>query len=152
MIEAMACGTPVIAFRRGSVPEVVEDGVTGFIVDDEEAAVQAVGRLAELDRRGVRAAFERRFTSKRMAEEYVRYYEALVSQAATAQGLMDGTRLFNNGLPVDTSFQRDSKLPSRILQSGSASSRFAQRKSSRRARARADGLLKRESTNDHQSD
>jgi len=79
MIEAMACGTPVIAFRSGSVPEVIDHGVTGFIVDDEEQAVQAVGRLGELDRRKVRARFEERFTAKRMAKEYLQHYEVLLS-------------------------------------------------------------------------
>ena len=64
MIEAMACGTPVIAFRSGSVPEVVDHGITGFVVSDEEEAIQAIGRLAELDRRRVRAQFEKRFTSR----------------------------------------------------------------------------------------
>jgi glycosyltransferase involved in cell wall biosynthesis len=78
MIEAMACGTPVIAYRAGSVPEVVDDGVTGFVVDGEAEAVQAVKRLGELDRRQVRAHFEQRFTAKRMAEEYFRHYEMLV--------------------------------------------------------------------------
>jgi glycosyltransferase involved in cell wall biosynthesis len=63
MIEAMACGTPVIAYRSGSVPEVVEDGVTGFIVDNEEQAVRAVGDLGRLDRRKVRARFEERFSA-----------------------------------------------------------------------------------------
>ena len=63
MIEAMACGTPVIAFRSGSVPEVIDEGVTGFVVDDEEQAVQAVKRLGELDRRRVRERFEERFTA-----------------------------------------------------------------------------------------
>src|SRR5215510_14998923 len=72
MIEAMACGTPVIAFRRGSVPEVVDEGVTGFIVDGEAEAVQAIGRVGELDRRQVRARFEQRFTARRMAEDYLR--------------------------------------------------------------------------------
>jgi Glycosyltransferase len=67
MIEAMACGTPVIAFRSGSVPEVIDEGVTGFWVDDEEQAVQAVKRLGELDRRRVRERFEERFTAERMA-------------------------------------------------------------------------------------
>ncbi len=81
MIEAMACGTPVIAFRRGSVPEIVDDGVTGFIVDDEDAAIEAVGRLPQLDRREVRRQFERRFTSARMARDYVRLYERLVGNA-----------------------------------------------------------------------
>ncbi len=82
MIEAMACGTPVIAFRSGSVPEVIDEGVTGFIVDDESEAVAAVRRLDELDRRQVRARFEQRFTSERMAEEYVRQYEMLVADRA----------------------------------------------------------------------
>jgi len=77
MIEAMACGTPVIAFRRGSVPEVVDEGVTGFIVDGEAEAVQAIGRVGELDRRQVRARFEQRFTARRMAEDYLGHYQAL---------------------------------------------------------------------------
>jgi glycosyltransferase involved in cell wall biosynthesis len=77
MIEAMACGTPVIAFRRGSVPEVIEDGATGFIVDNEQEALQAINRLPELDRHRVRAAFERRFTSRRMAEDYLHLYQRL---------------------------------------------------------------------------
>lgn len=78
MIEAMACGTPVIAFRAGSVPEVITDGVSGFIVDDMDGAVAAVHRLDELDRAGVRAAFEDRFTVDRMARDYLRVYEQLV--------------------------------------------------------------------------
>jgi len=68
MIESMACGTPVIAFNRGSVPEVIDHGVTGFIVDDEAGAAAAVERLDELDRTQVRETFDRRFTSRRMAE------------------------------------------------------------------------------------
>jgi len=80
MIEAMACGTPVIAMRRGSVPEVIEDGVTGFIVDTEEEAIAAVHRLPELDRDRVRRRFEARFTGRRMAEDYVRLYERLIAQ------------------------------------------------------------------------
>jgi glycosyltransferase involved in cell wall biosynthesis len=82
MIEAMACGTPVIAFRRGSVPEVVEHGVTGFIVDDEEQALQAIKQLRELDRSRVRDGFERRFTARRMAEDYVRHYRLLLENSA----------------------------------------------------------------------
>ena len=77
MIEAMACGTPVIAFASGSVPEVVENGVTGFMVEGEAAAIEAVSKLDRIDRRGVRARFEQRFTAKRMAEEYVRHYASL---------------------------------------------------------------------------
>src|SRR5712672_1532610 len=75
MIEAMACGTPVIAFKSGSVPEVIDDGITGFVVDGETEAIQAVSRVGALDRRQVRARFEQRFTARRMAEEYVRHYE-----------------------------------------------------------------------------
>jgi glycosyltransferase involved in cell wall biosynthesis len=77
MIEAMACGTPVIAFNRGSVPEVIDDGVTGFIVDGIDAAVDAVKQVHTLDRARVRATFDRRFTARRMAEDYVDVYESL---------------------------------------------------------------------------
>ena len=79
MIEAMACGTPVIAFRSGSVPEVVDHGVTGFIVDDEEEAVRAIHCLGELDRRKVRARFEQRFSAARMAQDYVGHYKRVAA-------------------------------------------------------------------------
>ncbi|CAM2138572.1 Glycosyltransferase family 4 protein [Pararobbsia alpina] len=78
MIESMACGTPVIAFRRGSVPEVIDHGVTGYIVDDVDGAVDALGRLDELSREEIRAQFERRFTSDVMARNYVAAYESLI--------------------------------------------------------------------------
>jgi len=74
MIEAMACGTPVIAFNRGSVQELLEDNVSGFIVEDELDAVAAVTRLGEIDRCAVRHAFEHRFTARRMADDYLRLY------------------------------------------------------------------------------
>lgn len=77
MIEAFACGTPVLAYRHGSVPEVVEDGVTGFIVEDEAGAVAAIERLARLDGVRIRDEFERRFTSRRMAEDYLAIYRLL---------------------------------------------------------------------------
>jgi glycosyltransferase involved in cell wall biosynthesis len=92
MIEAMACGTPVIAFRRGSVPEVIDDGVTGYIVDSAEEAVAAIGRIHELDRRRVRATFEQRFTARRMAGDYVRIYERLLRRQADQPCL--------NGAPI----------------------------------------------------
>jgi hypothetical protein len=79
MIEAMACGTPVIAWRRGSVPEIIKDGVTGFIVETEADAIEAVKRLGDLDRRRIRLAFERRFTARHMAESYRRCFEQLLS-------------------------------------------------------------------------
>jgi glycosyltransferase involved in cell wall biosynthesis len=77
MIEAMACGTPIIAFKSGSVPEVIDDGITGFVVSREAEAIEAVRRLGELDRRRVRRHFEKRFTARRMAEEYLRHYKTL---------------------------------------------------------------------------
>jgi glycosyltransferase involved in cell wall biosynthesis len=80
MIEAMACGTPVVAFRNGSVPEVIEDGVTGFVVDDEQQAVAAARRLHELDRSAIRRTFDRRFTARRMAEDYLRIYHGLIAR------------------------------------------------------------------------
>ena len=79
MIEAMACGTPVIAFNRGSVPEIIEDGLTGYIVEDETSAVAAVSRLSALSRQRVR--FEERFTARRMANEYLAVYRSLAKQA-----------------------------------------------------------------------
>jgi len=75
LIEAMACGTPTIGFRRGSVPEVVDHGVSGMIVDNEDQAVEAVHDIAKFDRSAVRACFERRFTVERMANDYLRLYE-----------------------------------------------------------------------------
>jgi glycosyltransferase involved in cell wall biosynthesis len=80
MIEAMACGTPVVAYRRGSVPEVVEDGVTGYIVEDIAGAVAAMSRLDRLDRGLIRAEFQRRFSAPRMAHDYVALYRKLLGQ------------------------------------------------------------------------
>jgi glycosyltransferase involved in cell wall biosynthesis len=77
MIEAMACGTPVVAFNHGSVPEVIDPGVTGFIVNDIDEAVAAAGKVHTLDRARVRATFDRRFTARRMAQDYVDLYETL---------------------------------------------------------------------------
>jgi glycosyltransferase involved in cell wall biosynthesis len=80
MVEAMACGTPVIAFNRGSVPEIIEDGVTGFIVNNVEEAVKAVSLVHQLDRSAIRKKFEERFTAKRMASDYVKIYQLLVKR------------------------------------------------------------------------
>ena len=82
MIEAMACGCPVIAFRKGSVPEVIEEEVTGFVVDTVEQAVAACGRLGMLDRGRIRARFEERWTARRMAEDYVALYERMIAGMA----------------------------------------------------------------------
>jgi glycosyltransferase involved in cell wall biosynthesis len=78
MIEAMACGTPVIAWRRGSVPEIVEDGVSGFVVESEAEAVEAIHRVRDLDRGAVRTVFDQRFTSGRMATNYLQLYRAAI--------------------------------------------------------------------------
>src|SRR5438552_8891490 len=91
LIEAMACGTPVIAFNRGSVPEIVEHGLTGFIVEGEEEAVAAADKLSRLSRGAIRRRFEERFTARRMAREYLVVYrsltefEALHSRVAVAR-------------------------------------------------------------------
>jgi glycosyltransferase involved in cell wall biosynthesis len=77
MIEAMACGTPVIAFNRGSVPEIIEDGLNGFVVEDEQGAIGTVYRLPELSRKKIRAHFEEYFTARRMAQDYLTVYRSL---------------------------------------------------------------------------
>ncbi len=82
MIEAMACGTPVIAFNRGSVSEVVDDGLTGFVVEDENGAIGAVDRLAHLSREKIRLRFEARFTARRMALDYLSVYRSLMEGIA----------------------------------------------------------------------
>jgi glycosyltransferase involved in cell wall biosynthesis len=131
MIEAMACGTPVIAFRAGSVPEVIDDGVTGFIVDSEEEAVRAVGLVGKLKRREIRRTFERRFTARRMADDYVDIYHQLTDGSVLAakpiisddvpaetfvngKSAVDHPRTFvrsNVMLPIKSG--RDKKLPRR---------------------------------------
>jgi len=85
MIEAMACGTPVLAFRGGSVIEIVEDGLTGHIVDSVQEAVQAMPSLLALDRRAIRARFEERFSATRMAADYVRVYQKLLCKRPAAE-------------------------------------------------------------------
>jgi glycosyltransferase involved in cell wall biosynthesis len=94
MIEAMACGTPVIAYRRGSVPEVIQENVSGFIVDTIEEAVTAVQRIAHLDRAVVRGEFERRFTAERMAHDYVDMYQQLLSVRTRPEqvAMLNGSR------------------------------------------------------------
>jgi glycosyltransferase involved in cell wall biosynthesis len=85
MIEALACGTPVIGTRRGSVPEVVEDGVTGFVVDDPTAMADAIRTLGQIDRRACRTAAEHRFDVSRMVDDYERHFSTLI-ESATAVG------------------------------------------------------------------
>jgi glycosyltransferase involved in cell wall biosynthesis len=81
MIEAMACGTPVLAFRCGSVPEIVDDGVTGAIVDTMEQAIAALPHVMALDRKKVRQRFEQRFSAARMAKDYVGVYRSLLASS-----------------------------------------------------------------------
>ena len=81
VIEAMACGTPVIAYNKGSMPELIEHGVTGFLVDSFEEAVDAIGRIGEIDRAACRRAVEARFTVERMAENYLALYERILGTA-----------------------------------------------------------------------
>ncbi len=80
MIEAMACGTPTIAYARGSVPEILTDGLTGFIVNDLKAAVQSVNRIRTIDRKRCRRAFEERFTASRMAHEYLSLFSQVANE------------------------------------------------------------------------
>lgn len=82
-IEAMACGTPVIAYRRGATAEIVDEGKTGFVVDDEEGALRAVRQVPRLVRSEVRRVFEERFSARRMAQEYVHIYEHLIKKCNT---------------------------------------------------------------------
>jgi len=90
MIEAMACGTPVIAYGRGSVPEVVDDRVSGYIVQDLATAAQALERIPHLSRRRCRQAFDRRFTACRMARDYVALYERLLDDRMDERRLSAG--------------------------------------------------------------
>jgi glycosyltransferase involved in cell wall biosynthesis len=90
MIEAMACGVPVVAFRGGSVPEVIDHGTTGFIVDTIDEAVEATRRIGTLDRRACRATFERRFSVTRMATDYLQLYEDLIERRSGAAAVAAG--------------------------------------------------------------
>ncbi|WP_019143408.1 glycosyltransferase family 4 protein [Noviherbaspirillum massiliense] len=83
MIEAFSCGTPVVAYANGSVPEIVEDGVTGFVVTNQEEAVRAARHIGSIDRRRCREAFERRFTAAHMAQNYLHTYRRIIAQHAS---------------------------------------------------------------------
>ncbi len=81
LIEALACGTPVLAYRRGSIPEIIEDGITGFVCEGLDDMVATVHRISEIDRRRCRRAFEERFSVERMAQDYLRVYEQMLDNA-----------------------------------------------------------------------
>jgi glycosyltransferase involved in cell wall biosynthesis len=91
MIEAMACGTPVIAYRSGSVPEVVDEGITGFIVENEAEAITAVKRVDQLERRKVREQFEKRFSASRMARDYEASYRRLIDKTVEVPAVQVGS-------------------------------------------------------------
>lgn len=92
MIEALATGTPVVAWRRGSVPEVIQDGKTGFIVSNIDEGLKAVGQLDRIDRRTCRADFEQRFTSERMAKDYLRLYEKVMTATSASRLVTSGAQ------------------------------------------------------------
>jgi glycosyltransferase involved in cell wall biosynthesis len=115
MIEAMACGTPVIGFENGSVPEVLEEGVTGFIVRNEEQAVDAARRIGALSRERIRCEFERRFTAHRMAQNYLKLYARLAKakrESVLSAGPLNGNEFHPQSLVTSrnagTAPQRDS--------------------------------------------
>ena len=112
MIEAMACGTPVLAYRAGAVPEVVDEGVTGMIVDNIDQARIASVQVAALNRRKVRRRFEERFTARRMATDYVRVYQGLVYRAtrpgrSTKYPINGGARISGDELVSDVDMHAD---------------------------------------------
>ena len=100
MIESMACGTPVVAYAGGSVEEVMEDGVTGFVVNDMERAVEAVRRVGDLSRARCREVFDKRFTARRMANDYVKVFTRLADSRMTRmdQSLESPMRSFESAL------------------------------------------------------
>jgi glycosyltransferase involved in cell wall biosynthesis len=110
LIEAMACGTPVIAFRSGSTPEVIDDGVTGFLVNGVEAAAAAVTRVTELNRAKIRARFDERFAIERVAEDYLNIYRALpgVRRAARRISASHQAELGRLGAPI---YRKPSSFP-----------------------------------------
>jgi glycosyltransferase involved in cell wall biosynthesis len=97
MIEAMACGTPVIAYNRGAVSEVVEHGLTGFVVEDADSAVRAIAKISQLSRPGIRKRFEERFTARRMATDYLAVYQELIDTAELGGQLASQREAMNEG-------------------------------------------------------
>jgi glycosyltransferase involved in cell wall biosynthesis len=131
-IEAMACGTPVIAFNRGAVPEIVEHGLTGFVVEDETSAVAAVARVGRLPRKTIRSRFEDRFTARRMAEDYVALYRELIEAAEPLPRAVAGQKTVRGSLGL-TQLPADSKSVSGRV-SGSSSQTKARPQTAMNAR------------------
>jgi glycosyltransferase involved in cell wall biosynthesis len=90
LIEAMACALPVVAYPLGSVPEIIEDGISGFIVHNVEEAAAALRKLSNVDRRGCRRAFEERFSVRRMAHDYLAIYDRIIKPEPDSLALTDG--------------------------------------------------------------
>ena len=120
MIEAMACGTPVLAFNQGSVPEIVDEGVTGFVVEDEASAVAAIGRLLSLPRGLIRERFARRFTARRMAQDYVGIYEDCISHQVAIPP--KSQFLHRSGSPLRPHARMTSQKPSAAVHEGALAS------------------------------
>ena len=111
MIEAMACGTPVLAFNRGSVPEIIEDGKTGIVVQSKDEAIKNIPRLLALDRRRIRREFERRFSAQRMAHDHVRLYQELLRsdslyRVGAANGCFQASRKINQSTEWSDQYMR----------------------------------------------
>jgi glycosyltransferase involved in cell wall biosynthesis len=102
MIEALACGTPVIAYRCGSVPEIIDDGVVGFIVSNAEEAVDAVNKVQQIDRHDCRRHFERYFSDERMARDYLNIYQRLIRRNTAALALSNGVLGWTDLVPNTT--------------------------------------------------
>jgi glycosyltransferase involved in cell wall biosynthesis len=102
MIEALACGTPVVAYRSGSVPEVIQDGTAGFIVDDADGAVRAINKLSQIERRNCRKHFECHFSDERMSSDYLTIYQRLVRREPSALTVNHGVLSWTDLLPNTT--------------------------------------------------
>jgi glycosyltransferase involved in cell wall biosynthesis len=109
-IEAMGCGTPVVAYRNGSVPELIEDGLTGFIVENVEQAAEAVSNITQIERRRCRARFEERFSATRMARDYVAIYERLINDRSNVETSFEEEYLTKlNGHGIQLTLQRNGR-------------------------------------------
>jgi glycosyltransferase involved in cell wall biosynthesis len=113
MIESMACGTPVVAYRGGSVPEIIDDGVTGFIVGSIEESVHALDKIQSFDRKQCRQVFEERFSAARMVRDYLKIYERLLAKEHANRPLL---RRKTIGSPVDA------RINGAAIRSGSSGS------------------------------